>query len=218
MTSASSPDQPRKRPAQPRSVATLEAIYEATMQVLISEGPERCNTTRIAERAGVSVGSVYQYYPNRRALLAGVLERHLEFVVRAVEQACERNHGASAAVMGLAVANAFLDAKLIRAEASSALYAISEAHGGPELVLAARNRMLSAVTELLSSANDAHFEHVHTVAIVLLGAMVGPVKELLEHDFSLQAVDFIRRQLVNLAGAHLQSCAIRNANDTASSH
>lgn len=210
MTSATPPDRPRKRPAQARSVATLEAIYEATMQVLVLEGPERCNTTRVAERAGVSVGSVYQYYPNRRALLAGVLQRHLESVTQAVEHACEHNHGASVALMGAAVANAFLEAKLIRAEASSALYAISEKHGGAELVLAARDRMLNAVTRLLNSASDARFGDVQTVAVVLLAALAGPVKEMLEHDFSLESVASMRQQLVNLAGAHLQSCVLQN--------
>ncbi|MFJ7792949.1 TetR/AcrR family transcriptional regulator [Pseudomonas sp. NPDC096950] len=207
MNLISAPDLPRKRPAQARSVATLEIIYEATLQVLVKEGPARCNTTRVAERAGVSVGTIYQYYPNRRALLAGVLERHLESVAQAIEQACATGHGATTGEMGAAIANAFLDAKLLRAEASRALYTISESHGGVALVAIARERMLRAVCSVLSSASDRRFAKVETVALVLLGAVAGPVRELLEQDYDDVAVASIREQLVNLASGYLQSFA-----------
>jgi len=49
------------------------AISEATIQVLLSDGVERLTTTRVAERAGVSVGTLYQYYPNKQSLLFAVL-------------------------------------------------------------------------------------------------------------------------------------------------
>src|SRR5215813_6624914 len=57
--------EPRKTPIQARSAVTVEAISEATIQVLLSHG-ERLTTTRIAERAGVSVETLYQYYPNKQ--------------------------------------------------------------------------------------------------------------------------------------------------------
>jgi AcrR family transcriptional regulator len=56
--------EPRKTPVQARSTVTVQAISEATIQVLLSHGAERLTTTRVAERAGVSVGTLYQYYPN----------------------------------------------------------------------------------------------------------------------------------------------------------
>ena len=67
----------------------MEAISEATIQVLLTHGAERLTTTRVAERAGVSVGTLYQYYPNKRSLLFAVFEDHLNKVARAVEAACE---------------------------------------------------------------------------------------------------------------------------------
>ncbi len=71
---------PRKTPVQARSTATVEAIAEATIQVLLSQGANRLTTTRVAERAGVSVGTLYQYYPNKQSLLFAVLENHLNKV------------------------------------------------------------------------------------------------------------------------------------------
>jgi AcrR family transcriptional regulator len=61
--------QPRKRPRQARAQETQRAILQAAARVLRDEGPAAFNTNRVAERAGVSVGSLYQYFPNKAALL-----------------------------------------------------------------------------------------------------------------------------------------------------
>jgi len=61
---------PRKKPRQERSVATVEVILDATARVLCSTGYDRASTNRIAMSAGVSVGSLYQYFPSKEALVA----------------------------------------------------------------------------------------------------------------------------------------------------
>ncbi|MFW0883416.1 TetR/AcrR family transcriptional regulator, partial [Cronobacter dublinensis] len=85
MKTTTAPLSPRKMPVQRRSVATVEALHTATIQVLVNEGLSRCTTTRVASRAGMSVGSLYQYYPNRDALLSGVLELHLTKIADALD-------------------------------------------------------------------------------------------------------------------------------------
>lgn len=59
----------RKKPKQARATELVAAILQAAAQVLASEGAQRFTTTRVAEKAGVSVGSLYQYFPNKAALL-----------------------------------------------------------------------------------------------------------------------------------------------------
>jgi AcrR family transcriptional regulator len=59
----------RKRPKQARSAELVAAILEAAAQVLAQEGAQRFTTARVAEKAGVSVGSLYQYFPNKAAIL-----------------------------------------------------------------------------------------------------------------------------------------------------
>jgi len=59
----------RKKPQQARSADLVAAILEAAIQVLAQEGAQRFTTTRVAERAGVSVGSIYQYFPNKASIL-----------------------------------------------------------------------------------------------------------------------------------------------------
>jgi AcrR family transcriptional regulator len=69
---------PRKLPRQARAQATVHAILEATVQILEREGLDAATTTRIAEVAGVSVGSLYQYFSHRDAILHALQEREFE--------------------------------------------------------------------------------------------------------------------------------------------
>ncbi|MFT5685139.1 MAG: AcrR family transcriptional regulator [Myxococcota bacterium] len=68
----------RRRPAQARSKVTVEAILEATAQILLTEGADRLSTNRIAVRAGVSIGSLYQYFSSKEAIVSALAQRHLE--------------------------------------------------------------------------------------------------------------------------------------------
>ncbi len=70
----------RKRPRQDRSRATVEVILDATAQVLIRAGFDGLTTNTVADVAGVSIGSVYQYFPNKMALVSALIERHLDSV------------------------------------------------------------------------------------------------------------------------------------------
>ena len=67
---------PRKSATQERSRATVDALVEATARILVKEGFDKASTNRIAEVAGVSVGSLYQYFPSKEALVLAVIERH----------------------------------------------------------------------------------------------------------------------------------------------
>ena len=120
-TTRSAAFEPRKTPVQQRSTVTVEAISEATIQVLLTVGLDRLTTTRVAERAGVSVGTLYQYYPNKQALPFAVLKVHSLKVAEAVESACRANHGAAVPLLVAAVVEAFVNAKLDRRDVSTAL-------------------------------------------------------------------------------------------------
>ena len=68
---------PRKAPTQARAQATVEAILAATKTVLVKDGYDAASTNRVAEVAGVSIGSLYQYFPSKAALLAELIQRHM---------------------------------------------------------------------------------------------------------------------------------------------
>src|SRR3954470_9836579 len=81
---------PRKSAAQARSRGTVDALVEATARILVREGFDRASTNRIAEEAGASIGSLYQYYPSKEALVAAVIERHNRDLMKVVRGALAR--------------------------------------------------------------------------------------------------------------------------------
>lgn len=77
----------KRTPRQSRSRATVEAIVEATAQILAREGYGAVNTNRIAERAGVGIGSVYDFFPGKEALVAAAAEQLIDRMLARVEEA-----------------------------------------------------------------------------------------------------------------------------------
>lgn len=73
---------PRKQPRQARSQATVAAILTATTHILTESGYAQLTTNRVAERAGVSIGSLYQYFPNKEALLVALAEHHAQAMMQ----------------------------------------------------------------------------------------------------------------------------------------
>ncbi len=81
---------PRKTASQKRSRATVAALVEAAARVLVKDGYERASTNRIAAVAGVSIGSLYQYFPGKEALVAAVIERHTQELTDVIQGALTR--------------------------------------------------------------------------------------------------------------------------------
>jgi AcrR family transcriptional regulator len=69
---------PRKTPSQERARSTVEAILQAGAYILIRDGWEKFTTNSVAERAGVNIASLYQYFPNKESIVAELQRRHIE--------------------------------------------------------------------------------------------------------------------------------------------
>jgi AcrR family transcriptional regulator len=145
---------PRKRPAQRRSRETVAAIIEATIRVLADDGAE-LTTTRVAELAGVSVGTLYQYFPNREALINGVLADHLEAAIGALEVAVDANRNEPLPVAAERVVRAFLAAKARNAHVSRSLQRVIDRIDERPAVRAAVRRAEQAIATLLTGEDAA---------------------------------------------------------------
>ena len=78
---------PRKTATQERSRQTVGVLVEATARVLAKEGYDRASTNKIADVAGVSIGSLYQYFPSKEALVAAVIDRHMHEMLQVFRDA-----------------------------------------------------------------------------------------------------------------------------------
>jgi AcrR family transcriptional regulator len=184
-------------------MATVEAIYEATIQVLRRDGGDKLTTTRVATRAGVSVGTLYQYFPDKRALLSSLLERHLRGVLESLEQVFAARRGAALHEMVGAVCDAFLEAKLRRLDVSIALYAISAQAGGDVLAREMSRRGAAGLAALLASARDADFDDLAIPSTVLVSAMAGAVQAAMEARVDPATWRELREHLVAMSLGYL---------------
>jgi AcrR family transcriptional regulator len=203
--------EPRKSPVQARSTASVEAMLEATIQVLLQVGKEQLTTTRVAARAGVSVGTLYQYFPNKSALLQAVLRRHLDAVSSAIVDACTLQRGKPLEQMATALMNAFLAAKMQDANTSAALYAVSSDVDGAKIARQMGERSHAAIVRMIDSAAEPLHVDTHLVATMLYGVMVGVSRRLLEAKSPQRQLESLRQEMIFLACAYLKASAARTA-------
>ena len=102
--------------------------------------------------AGVSVGTLYQYFPNKQSLLFAVLERYMLRTAKAVEDACSANHFQPIELMVNELVKRFIDAELVDRDTSVALYRIAAESGGDLIVNRTRKRFEIAMTAMLQTA------------------------------------------------------------------
>jgi AcrR family transcriptional regulator len=143
-------DLKRRTPRQARARDTVETIFEATARIIEREGPAALNTNHIAERAGISVGTLYQYFPNKDAILVAMARRELAndraAVIRSISDALE--------VPDMPIARravrTLIDVHRQRQKVRGVIMQAHAAHGfGDEHV-----QPLREVTDLLSARSD----------------------------------------------------------------
>lgn len=193
----------RKQPRQARAQVTVDAIFEATIQVLLSEDLSALTTTRVAARAGVSVGTLYQYFPQKQALLFAVLQRHLEAVSDAVCATCARCRAMPLDQMADTLVQAYLDAKIRDIAATRALYAVAAELDTDGLLDAIARRNHSAIRDLLLSAGDRRVDQPDAVAFALRATLAGTTRAVLARDATQDDLAALRAELPVLCRAYL---------------
>jgi AcrR family transcriptional regulator len=197
----------RKTAVQQRSRNTVDAILEATIQVLLRDGMVKLTTVRIAERAGVSVGTLYQYYPNKQALLADVLRRHITTITTRVEAACRAAHGSSLREIATTLVGSFLAAKLERTDLSLALYAIPDDALRNSVAQDAIQRFQSVIREVLESCPKVCFRNPALAGFMATTALIGPVQTWLQSGGGQCTVAELESSLCDLIEGYLRSAS-----------
>ena len=183
---------PRKHASQARSRATVDALVEATARILIREGFDRASTNRIAEVAGVSVGSLYQYFPSKEALVAAVIDRHNRDTMRVVraaltEVAAQPIERAVRKMVATAIAAHRIDPKLHRVLAEQL-----PRTGRFKHVEAFNREYYSLVRGYL----EAHRDELRTVDVELAAFVCVTAIEALAHTAVLHRSDMLSDEAV----------------------
>jgi AcrR family transcriptional regulator len=187
----------------------VDAILQATTQVLLNVGKERLTTTKVALRAGVSVGTLYQYFPNKSALLQAALRRHMDEVTEAIALVCRQQKGATLQKMATALITAFLQAKMRDAKRSVALYSVSSDVDGARIVQEMGIKSNKAIVAMLKTASEKLTTDPQLVASMLQGAMAGVSRRLLESAAPEKQFDHLHQELILMACAYLGASSAR---------
>jgi AcrR family transcriptional regulator len=204
-----SSSEPRKSPVQARSTASVDAILKATLQVLLRVGKEKLTTTRVAARAGVSVGTLYQYFPNKSALLRAALRLHVEEILADVDKVCVAQRGQPVEQMAEALAVAFLAVKMRDPKKSRALYAVSSDVEGAKIAAGAVTRVNHTIVGLLQSAPEVLTTDLQLMATVLQSIIAGVKRQLLESDMPEAQFEVMQRELVLVVRSYVRACVGR---------
>ena len=170
---------PRKKPIQTRSTVTVDAIVEATIRILRQDGWAACTTTRIAALAGVSVGSLYQYFPNRNAIAVEIIRQRTRTYLAAVLAADLTNAATPEEAVDRAIA-AFVIEKRKGLDVSLALRdALPEVQGRQTIIEEAR-LFVPALQAKLAAAGAGTTDPMQLA--VALAAVEGAVWEIMAQD------------------------------------
>lgn len=193
---------PRKTPHQSRAKVTVDAIFEATLQVLIRDGTTLLTTTRVAERAGVSVGTMYQYFPNKQALIYALNARYLDVLAERIEATCRDQHGAAIERMIEALVDTYWRAKTERADVTRALYNSVAEMDNDALIQHFAERTNTATQRMLDSAADARFQDPEMTNLTLVTVIFGTIRNAFERNLDAQAAATLRDELVAMCCAY----------------
>jgi AcrR family transcriptional regulator len=169
---------PRKSPRQTRARVTVDAIVEATAQVLLEKGYDRFTTARAAERAGVSIGSLYQYFPNKAALACAVIDRCCANFVRAFQSAVT---GRSRVTLADCV-EAMIDVTLVSHHLSPELHKMVN-DLAPRLGIADRTAMVSrTAASTIESILRGHTDEIASdIDLAAAATLIEALLETLAH-------------------------------------
>ncbi len=180
-------------------------MLDATLQVLVRDGKARLTTTRVAARAGVSVGTLYQYFPNKSSLLQAALRRHLEGVYSLVRGAMAGFAGQPLEEICAGVARAFLATKLHDPAVGVALYQVSADVEGARIAQDLGEKLRFALEELLLTAPDPVVDAA-LMSGMLFSTIAGISRRLVEQDDPTRCLPGFQRELEALVrGYAIQS-------------
>lgn len=192
----------RRAPRQDRALDTVDTIFEAAARILQSEGKDAFNTNHIAERAGISIGTLYQYFPNKNAILVALARRESERVRKAVLKAVTTSDvgGEPERIAVRALINGFAG----RHRARRILLEILLAEGGgAELA-----KPVEEIAQILGATGDspvlAHGKPLTPVSLfVLTRAVIGVIREATTEGSAFLGTPELEDELVRLIQGYL---------------
>jgi AcrR family transcriptional regulator len=194
----------RKQPTQSRSRETVEVILIAAERVLARDGVTGLTTPRIAEVAGISVGSLYQYFPNKEAICGALIERTLEQYHRLLQAALDATHPLPVDAAFKSVIDGMLTVYLHNAKLHAGLMEMVPLAGRQELYRRWLARHTAAVTRDFEARGAEVRQPADLTAYMLMCTADGVMQALTHDGLSEERARQLIREVTDLAVAYLR--------------
>ena len=195
---------PRRRPNQIRSRITVEAILQAAAEALAAGSPDDLSMTGVAQRAGVSPGSLYQYFEDKPSLLGGLLEAHLAREARALARAFDTSAHLPLDLAVEAVVRAYVGVHARDPGLSRALLGLVEDVGWADGVEEVDRQTSRALRDLVASRSaERAGEDPHATGEMAALALRASVRRALAERPETVATDGFADELVRLLQTYL---------------
>ncbi len=195
----------RNKPKQLRAQLTVDTMLQATEELIKEFDFDRISTNKIAKRAGISIGSLYQFFPNKEALFEAVKERMIEGIAREAIQIMAELKNVSAVVL----AEALIDKVFERAREHPELVPVIskfllQPNGNNALVKLQESIIIVGRQLLLSNKAVIEFDDAHTTAYVLSNMCVLLLCQFYAQPQSYVTEEQFKRELLTIISARMR--------------
>ena len=182
----------------------MESVMDATTRILTSMGTEAATTNRVAEIAGVSIGSLYQYFPNKDAIMASLIERHLSDRKKSIIQILEENKTAPADVVIEKVITNIVQMFIGNKIFLKALFTNLPRLDKTRDLLFVRNEITETLVEFFESRSDGiQIKNVRAAFFVVTSAVMGVVQtSIFTEDLNFDE-ETLKQELIRLVTRYL---------------
>jgi AcrR family transcriptional regulator len=195
---------PRRRPRQARAQATVEAIVKATARVLVDEGYDRASTNRIAHAAGVSIGSLYQYFPSKEALVAALVENHVERMRAALDGALQADPPAGLPERALLLVQGMMAAYRVDPQLHHVLCQEVPKIGELQKVYGFEQHLADVCRRYLFSVSERlRLNDVDRAVFLLVNAVPGVIRAAIQADTAAQNDARLAEELTDMIARYL---------------
>lgn len=196
---------PRKLPKQQRSANLVEAILQATARIFSKQASNSLSTNRIAEVAGVSIGSLYQYFPNKAAIVNQLIEREQTKMHTKILQSLKdpKDSSIDGAIQKIVdcVVEQFIDQKNLIAKLFVSAFQLEQV----DAALLRRKHLIKEIEEVLKQhlSEKVNPERVGSLAFIITNATIGVLSVATIEGFVSLTADELKKELFHLIKGYL---------------
>jgi AcrR family transcriptional regulator len=198
-------DTQRKQPKQQRSKAIVEAILEATVRILPKVGSQNVTTKKIAEFAGVSVGSLYQYFPNKESLLGGIVDMAAKAKMAEVQKRIDEIDGKSVKEATDRMVDLGLELFLTDKEKIREIYRQAPALGRLPALMKLRHSIVERLAAVMKKNHpERTLEECLRVSFVAVNSMMGVVNTMLYDEQQTYSIEELSAEFKMMLYSYFQ--------------